>query len=502
MRRHCHPAARLLPALALLALPGCAWANPTAGFDRAAWQQDYQLLKQTLQQRYSHLAWMASPQSGIDLPALDRQAQAALRQARDDAEARQAIIGFQQGFRDGHFSLLANTPSAAESSGRDEPAPRDLARDKPLDGCAALGYEQDSKIGFSLPFETLPGFHLTSDGLSESMRSGLADLGRAGQAAVLRIPTFSPKGYPLACQRVWRAAMPQTGAFDSEKLFQLTYRQWFADVAQRLAELRQAGARVLILDVGNNPGGNDSGDAMTRLLTPGVVRSPSLWMARSPAGKAYLDQWIEDLSSGLPASASASDKAKLQGLLQDFRQKRAELDSRPAPDMSWVWREQRRWDPQAGYSRLIAAGYASGAVAHLEPGSYSREVAETLFWPAQTEKLKGAWQGPVYIVADQKTYSAAEMFVAVSRDNGLAKIVGARTGGDGCGFMGKLEPLLLPHSGLRLRIPDCVRLRADGGDEVAGIQPDLPVPAQPGESRRARAQKTLQAIAADLLAQP
>ncbi|OHX11512.1 hypothetical protein BI347_17765 [Chromobacterium sphagni] len=489
----------------MLVLPiqqGCASANSAPAFDRAAWQQDYHLLKQTLQQHYSHLAWMASPQSGIDLPALDRQTQTALQQAHDDNAARQAIVGFQQGFHDGHFSLLTSTPNSPETGSSNEPKLRAPLQDDKLDGCAALGYEQDSKIAFSLPFETLPGFHLTSDGLSEAMRSGLADLGQAGKAAVLRIPTFSPKGYPLECQRVWQSAVRQAGKFDSEKLFNLTDQSWFTTLGQRLGRLRAAGADTLILDVGDNSGGNDSGDAMARLLTDKTVRSAPLWMVRNKAGKAYLDQWISDLTRDLPDSANATDKARLQGLLQDFRQKRAELDSQPSEDMGWVWREQRRWAPRASYSRLIAAGYASGAVDHLEPGSYSQAVAETLFWPAQTEKLKGSWLGRVYIVTNQKTYSAAEMFVAVSRDNQVAKIVGVRTGGDGCGFMTPSDPLLLPHSKLRFRIPDCVRQRADGGDEVAGILPDLPLQAREGESRRALAQRTLQAIAADILAQP
>jgi hypothetical protein len=46
-------------------------------------------------------------------------------------------------------------------------------------------------------------------------------------------------------------------------------------------------------------------------------------------------------------------------------------------------------------------------------------------------------------------------------------------------------------------MPNCVRLRADGSSEVAGIAPDLPIAALEGESARARAARLLSSIVAD-----
>jgi hypothetical protein len=79
------------------------------------------------------------------------------------------------------------------------------------------------------------------------------------------------------------------------------------------------------------------------------------------------------------------------------------------------------------------------------------------------------------------------MFAARMHDSGIAKTVGARTLGLGCGSMLETKPLTLPHSQLSIRIPNCVRLRADGTDEVAGIAPDFPVLPAANESPRARA---------------
>jgi hypothetical protein len=63
--------------------------------------------------------------------------------------------------------------------------------------------------------------------------------------------------------------------------------------------------------------------------------------------------------------------------------------------------------------------------------------------------------------------------------------------------MDNAGPLILPHSRLAFRIPNCVRLRSDGTDEVAGIAPDIPLSQNPGESLRALAWRALQAISND-----
>jgi C-terminal processing protease CtpA/Prc len=165
--------------------------------------------------------------------------------------------------------------------------------------------------------------------------------------------------------------------------------------------------------------------------------------------------------------------------------------------MSWVWEEQRPFAP-AGCSRLIDVGFASGAIAEMAPSSYhDRRAAQKIYWPAAVDPWRGSWTGRVYVLANATSYSAAEMFAAVMKDNAIAKIVGVRTGGDGCGFMEDTPPVVLPHSRLRFRMPNCVRLRADGSSEVAGIAPDLPIAAIDGESPRARAARLLATIVGD-----
>jgi hypothetical protein len=115
--------------------------------------------------------------------------------------------------------------------------------------------------------------------------------------------------------------------------------------------------------------------------------------------------------------------------------------------------------PAPACNNLLAAGFARGAKSNLPKG----------------ESHFGAWNGPAYVLTDNRTFSAAEMFAATMKDNGIAKTLGARTGGDGCGFMAKGDPLVLAHSQLRFRVPNCLRLRADGPHEVAGVDAGFPL---------------------------
>jgi hypothetical protein len=66
--------------------------------------------------------------------------------------------------------------------------------------------------------------------------------------------------------------------------------------------------------------------------------------------------------------------------------------------------------------------------------------------------------------------------------------------GIGCGYTNGGVVLELPHTGLTVRAPDCIRYRRDGRNEADGVAPDVPVPWQSGDDGRARAAKVLAAL--------
>ena len=147
---------------------------------------------------------------------------------------------------------------------------------------------------------------------------------------------------------------------------------------------------------------------------------------------------------------------------------------------------------------MVPAGYAGGFSAGQPAGAFANQhVAMQLSLPSGADDTWNAWSGPTFVLTDTKTYSSAEMFAAVVQDNRIGKTVGQKTGGDGCGFMVNTQPLVLKRSHLRVRMPNCTRLRRDGGNEVAGIKPDLPVSPTAGEDTRQRAARVLDEIAAE-----
>ena len=86
------------------------------------------------------------------------------------------------------------------------------------------------------------------------------------------------------------------------------------------------------------------------------------------------------------------------------------------------------------------------------------------------------------VLVDRGTASSAEYFTAMLRDNRAATVTGEPTFGAGCGYTNRGIPTVLKNSGARVKIPDCVRVRADGSNEVAGITPDTLIPWRPGDS--------------------
>ena len=359
-----------------------------------------------------------------------------------------------------------------------------------------MGNSSSANVAFSLPFESLPGIRLLGDGQSSVFRVGLVQQdGRS--IGLVRIQAFRFRAFPQACQRAWAQTRKAGAPIARGDLGDAANLLWLKELAEQLKALRAAGAQAVIVDVGNNGGGDDSGDWIPRLFGTRPISSSRLLVVDAPEGKGYLDEEIDGLTEALDAKPAPKAKADLERALASFKAHKASLGTAPC-DLSWVWHEQRAWR-DISCRRVIDAGYADGPLPGLPAHAYGDEKTEqALAWSTIVQDFYGAWPGPAYVLTDGKTYSSAEMFAATMQNNRIATIVGIRTGGDGCGFMGEVPPLVLTHSRLRFRVPNCMRLRADGTDEVAGIAPDLPVVPTEWESDRARAARVLQTVAAEL----
>ncbi len=484
----------LIPALLLTATAGA--------FERQDWLDDYAALKTALEQRYANLAWFASPQGGVSLPALDKRTRRLLESADDEAMAKAALSSFISGFNDGHLSSAGAVLQAKIAQPLTMPK-IDYSRLNATQACAALSYGPARGVAFSLPFENLPGTVLEADGLTRSFRSGDVSAPDGTRLGVVRIARFRQQdSSPAACEQAWseRQAKGPMSEADVKPVRDATSAAWMRTLATQLRHFREQKVTAVIVDVGSNPGGNDSGDWAVRLFTDRDVHSARLMMSAAPLAAMYFDEQLENLGKAQKeADATPEARTMLAQSIAAFEARKAGIAARGC-DLSWVWSEQRPWQPN-GCSRLIDAGYASGQADYLPPQAYgNQKIASSIYWAAEVDELRGAWSGPVYVLTDSGTASSAEMFAALMKDAAGARIVGRASVGDGCGFMADAPPVELPHSRLRYRVPNCVRLRADGSNEVAGVKPDLPVLPAEGEGDRARAWRLLDAVAADLRA--
>ena len=459
---------------------------------------DYATLKHELEIRYANLAWFASPEGGVDLPAIDRQTLARLASAKTDDDAKAAILAFVRAFHDGHFSQTAGGDAAGAPAGRGvAPGNPTYRRDDPATGCAALNFVASDPPQFSLPFETLAGFKLYTDGISTPFRAGVLQAGEGhSRVGIVRIPAFEELVTFASCLAEWRREdiWDSTGTLRTARLRQAVQASWYTDLADVLRRFARDSVAAVAVDVGNNSGGDDSGDIAARLFSIKPLHSSAMWISQdSTAAWPYFDEEITALTNAQHRDTSSTlIKDALDGFLR-------ERDRLKEPcSMSWVWAERRSWHGTA-CKRLVPVGSAGGPLSYLSPDAVRDSVvARDLHWPAAVAPLWGRWNGPLYVITDGRTYSSAEMFAAVLRNNDAAKTIGARTGGDGCGFVDNRGLVILSHSGLRFRVPNCVRLRADGSDEVAGVSPDLPILPQQGENARARALRLIQTLTTDL----
>ncbi len=85
----------------------------------------------------------------------------------------------------------------------------------------------------------------------------------------------------------------------------------------------------------------------------------------------------------------------------------------------------------------------------------------------------GRWSGPLLVLADRDTASAAEDFVAWLQQNRVAVVIGERTLGAGCGYTDGARRTRLEVLPLEVAMPDCARFLADGTNELEGIAPDI-----------------------------
>lgn len=445
---------------ALAAAPAAfAQTAPAASpaFDSAGWVADLDQVRQAMSSHYANLEWAATEREA-PLGALFAMGGQRLAAARSETEAREVFERLELYLGDRHVDFV--WPRAG---GPGAPASAQQADDRPP--CERLGFRADGRDGGAVATR-LPGYRpLEGD---SGFPAGVVEVdGRT--VGVIRIALFSPQAHPAACAAALAGLRPGGEPCDDaclDRLWTVAADRVTADFSDRLRALKAAGATTLLVDIAGNGGGTEWVEAVVRTLTPEPLRSARVGFVRHPhwvVALAESERSLREAAVGQPAE----DRARLEGYAASYAAARAQAEQPcdPAPlfqgrtpDCDWLGRGEI---------------YSTGAMAALDPAIIGKPWAAEVFTPLVFAFEPGVWTGPLVVLVDHATGSASEQFAAVLQDNRAAVILGAPTAGAGCGHTGGGVDVVLQHSGATLRLPDCARFRADGSNEVSGIDPDV-----------------------------
>jgi len=450
----------VLVAVSLLAAASIASEKPTVSFDPAPWLEDFRQLQSEMSAHYADLEF-AVQERRMDLPTLRKETETKLRNAKDQRDAQRALEKFVASFGDGHFDIQWVTPEVRSANLSEQGAPS---------LCQKLGYNARLKPG--LDFSTYPGFAPLKGEDFAIFPGGLLHLANGKAIGTIRIGLLTEHAYPEMCETTVSALhLSDSAACDESCANQVeieTANALTVALSRRADALRTAGATALLIDITHNGGGSDWVDPVVRELSSVPLRAAKMAFLKHPHWTENLQQQLDDVETDI--KKSKGDRTLLEGVAHKL--KGAIQESKESCDPIEVWDTGKLRCAMMVRDRL----FVSGIVDYAKPGSYnSLESKTTLFHPLRYAYSENPRRLPLYVLVDRDTWSSAEYLAALLQDNHAATIIGETTGGAGCGYTNGGIATELKNSHAAVKMPDCVRLRADGSNEIDGIIPDLVV---------------------------
>lgn len=451
--------------------------------EQSEWIGAWARLKEYTLTKYANFDWKV--RHDVDPVALHARTDSLLRRATSTGQARAALVAFVDAFRDGHFSARAIPSNAGDANGIDWP-PRN-APTRAL--CRSFGYRAE---GSRSAFARLRGWRPV-DLPRLPFAAGVVERDGA-RVAVLRIHSFGYEPHAWACEAAWPQvkAQLQDEATMCEAHCERLLRRAIADtLAAALAEAVRTLAReqpsALVIDLMGNGGGTEWVSKAVRAITARPIPAQPVAFIRNDFHRTQLERTLARVDSALPSVPPGPWRDTLT--VAQARLTAAVRLARTPCDRSSVWRD----GPAAlTCDGLITGLWTAGSVPLVPPGLAPRdELTLEINSLAHSATVNAGWSGPLVLVVDRASASATEQFVAELADGADAWVVGERTYGSGCGFTRGAERLDLPEVGLRVRAPDCARIRPDGTNEVAGIAPTRDAGWRRDDGATVRAEKVI-----------
>lgn len=214
-------------------------------------------------------------------------------------------------------------------------------------------------------------------------------------------------------------------------------KAFIAFIDQSFQQFLEADARTLLIDLRDNPGGDNS------------FSDPLLaWFADRPFR--FCSRF--DVRSSAAARASNGERLRLAG---------------------------ETIDPQS-----VTARYEAAYAAHPAGTVFAFAIALT------QPRTGPRFEGRVYLLINRHSYSNTVFVAAMAQDYGFATILGEETS-DLASTLGAMESFTLPRSGLTVGFPKARIVRPSGDSTVRGVIPDVVIPRQPAEHEDAYLERAI-----------
>lgn len=425
-------------------------ASGTA-FDAKPWLDDLNQTQEVLATKYANLEWAVFERE-LNLTAIFAETKQRIEAASNASEARAAFDRLARKLDDGHVEFQWRTQ-------------HDAALPSTAD-CAALGY--DARM-FGAPVAALaPGYVPLPSVVAAEFPAGTLKVG-AHKVGVIKIGIFTPQGVPALCTAALTALrIPPDAPCDeacSDRIEAWASDQMTSDLANQLRALKAAGSEIVLVDLADNGGGTEWAEAAARMVTAVHLKSERVGFVRGAHWSSALVKKEGELRTAAE-KANEQDRAYLLTLADETVALRREAET-PC-DSSALWHGEH-----LTCRRLVGGLFATGLLESDSARMHGKSWASFVFTPAKFNFPEAVWGGPLIVLVNGYTGSAAEEFAAVLQDNHAAVVMGAPTAGAGCGHTDGGTPTTLTNSGAVLAVPDCARFRADGSNEAMGIQPDV-----------------------------
>jgi len=440
-----------------ICLVGCQGLSKNSEF-----QDDFRILHEQMLCGYANLNYQTQFR-GINLENLYENHLRRLSSAKSQSEARHIIENYLAAFQDGHLVIVEQAASELSDGPvllHTDDAEQALSKLNFFKGETTFRIRYDSIIGFQeLTFEENPFPTIILD--SFKIKIG-----------IVRIEFFTIEWYSEIAQIIWKDHQNSfEGACKTdcqEELFLKIETELLYKLIEVITSLKSNGVDAIAIDISGNGGGTEWAYVVARLFTKQNLVGNPYYFVRHPHWKEIFRNDLELIESDLFNPYLNCDLRSELSVLRELA--KIEYDLLPS-DCT------KRLD---GGKKVKSKNYVRHPYLPNFPeaitenndfkNSKSKEILNTSrFIPYEF----GYYEGPLYVIQDRYTASAAEGFASLLQSNLVAKIVGERSYGVGCGYTNGGIEVHLASMDIAVRIPDCIRETRLGQNEIEGIVPDI-----------------------------